>query len=445
MNAKHPLMIALLTAFILLFAGGGIGYFVFYQPTQTRQILTAKIERESSEAEQKLAEQKRKLVRLDAIKKRSLPADEMIANREYYDVLYALLQQAKAPAGSTVKPRTVDQKGVPLISQAPKKPAYTRLAYDITMPKADLWAVIRFLKSYYQLNLLQQITLLELRRAEDVTAGGSSFTATDGSDRKDLNVKIVTEAIILDGAESRRSVIPVPTAFAAIGGGAGYHAVAWTPGIGHRITPQSFTPVLATQKRDYFAMIAQDPFHGKLPKPPPPRKVDPAPVFVEPPPPPPPPKPDVSPYIYLVGITIRPEEGSAAVEVRDRMNNSEYEVQFSSRSIEVRRYVGTVGRRQPDPSYKPTSTLQITAPNSSTSREFRIVGVSLDCLYLVDVNERLSSGQGFAALVGGVISVRPPEARTILRWTLGQSLKQITPASPEEIHMLFAKTEVAAR
>lgn len=446
MSASKPFLTALFAGFIFLFAGGALGYFVFYEPMVEKKTAAAKLEVEAYDLEQKLAAQRKNVARLADVKKRSLPADEAIANREYYDVLYALLQQAKAPAASTVKPRAVDQKGVPLVTQNPKKPAYVRMAYDITMPKADLWALVNFLKAYYQLNLLQQITSIEIRRAEDVTSSGGKFTATDGSDRKDLNVKIVTEALILDGAEARRAVVPVSNAFAAVGGGPGYHAVAWTSGIGHKLKPQQFTPVLSTNSRDYFAMIAHDPFHGTLPKPPPPpKRVEPPPFVVAPPDPELEPKLDISPYINLDGIAFNYEQGSATASVRDRMNNKAYDVLITPKGVEVTRYVGTTGRRQPDPLFKPSKTLAISDPDSSTARQFRVVGVEFDALYLVDLNERPPWLGGFAAAVGGAIVVDPPRGNKLLRWPLGDSLKQLAPATPEESRRIFGGPEIAAR
>jgi len=433
MNSQRLLPI-LLVAFIVLAVGGAMGYFLFVEPISEKNTAAAKLAKEAGDLELKLLTQQKGLIRLAEAKKRSLPADEAIANREYQDVLYAILQQAKAPAGATVKPRALDQKTVPTVTAVPKKPAYIRMGYDISLTKADLRSLVGFLEAFYKLNLLHQITSIELRRAEEVTSGGK-FTAPDGSDRKDLNITIKTEALILDSAEARRSVVPVPLAFAAVGGNAGYQAVSWTPSMGHRLTPLQSAPVLASQSRDYYAMIAHDPFHGTLPKRPPPPPVS---MITEDDLPPSPPKPDISPFIRLVGITLRPEDGTAGIEVKDVMNNTEYEIHFSPTRTQVQKYVGTAGRRQPDPAAKASDAFVISDPESSTSRQFKVVGVDFDVLYLIDLKDAGKPLSGLPALVGGH-SVLAPVPAKILRWQLGDSLKKLSLASPEEARRILER------
>jgi len=89
------------------------------------------------------------------------------------------------------------------------------------------------------------------------------------NDRKDLAAKIITEAIILDGAEPRRTLLSVPTAFAAVGGMSGYNALLLTPEASRGLSPIQFTPVLATSGRDYTMIVQNDMFHGPLPLRPP--------------------------------------------------------------------------------------------------------------------------------------------------------------------------------
>ena len=87
----------------------------------------------------------------------------------------------------------------------------------------DMWEVHDFLTYYYDVDLLHQITAIMIKRDEN--AGGTKKV----TDRKDLTLTLTTEAIMLEGAETRRNLIPVPSAFAAVGGWRGFDSVAFNP------------------------------------------------------------------------------------------------------------------------------------------------------------------------------------------------------------------------
>jgi len=264
MTTRERNRAALLIGLILLGTAAAAGYAFVYDPLQEKAAAAAKLEQEVAEAEGKLAAARLEAPRLAAAKRRSLPADENLARREYNEALSRLLRRANVPLGYKVTERTSNATGTPLL--APKKPAYTKVVYDVTFDRADLWAVQDFLAGYYRLDLLHQITAVEVVRKAD--AGAGSARKVD-PDRKDLSVKLTTEAILLDGADARRTLLPVSNAFAAVGGLPGYHAVALSPEVARGLTPAPLAPALAAPPRDYSLVVLRDIFHGPLPPPPP--------------------------------------------------------------------------------------------------------------------------------------------------------------------------------
>src|SRR5438270_11734375 len=142
-------------------------------------------------------------------------------------MLRQLLHDAGAPAGFTVSPReSLDTKNIPVFDTKSNKPVYSKLGYVIVMKKVDLGTVVKFLYSYYRLNLLHQITYLDIKRKDSEGVGSR---ARAGGDRNDLEVTIHTDAIILDGAENRRTLLPMPVGAAVGGGQAGHYTLLNTP------------------------------------------------------------------------------------------------------------------------------------------------------------------------------------------------------------------------
>ena len=415
-NPRQHLTLGLLA--VLVLAGtGAFAYFAFLQPIGEKEAAAAKLAQEADEQDAKLRVQRANMVRLEQARKRSLPADENVAAREYREILYQLARDAKAP-GINVTPRSVDNKATVQGGQK-VKPPYTRVAAEVVF-KGDLWALVDFLKGYYRLNLLQQITAVTVKKAEE----SGSRRGGDAGDRRDLNVTLVTEALILDGAENRRSVLPVPRAFAALGGYGGYQAVAQSPEVGRRLTPMQVVPVLAAKPRDYTVLIAKDLFHGPLPKPAP--KAE---LAAEPEEPPPPPKEDIAPFIRLVGVTLR-GDGTAAAEIKDLANNSEYVVEFAPGRTRVEKFSGGPGRRQLDGRAKPSDLVVISDEASGTTRSYRVVGVESDALYVADSSGPPPAPRGLPALAGGPAAALAPGK--VFRWQLGRALKDVSRATAEE-------------
>ena len=264
MSPRERNMAIVLIALILLIGSAAIGYAFVYVPISEKNTAAAKLDDEIQKKQSELATAKAEQVRLAVLQRRSLPPDQTIARREYSEMMSLLLQQAKVPPGYHVREIAADSTGTPAL--AGKKLTYSKIAFEITFDKADMWAIHDFLLAYYKLDLLHQITLFDIHtEAVQTTAANRGRLVND---RKGLGVKIITEAIILDGAEPRRTLLSVPSAFAAVGGLAGYSALYLTPEATRGLTPIQFAPVLATRSRDYTLLVQNDIFHGPLPLPP---------------------------------------------------------------------------------------------------------------------------------------------------------------------------------
>lgn len=268
MSNREQFLAIVLIGLILLGVGGVGGYMLVYQPIQQKHALADQLEGDILKLDAQAAQMRKDLPRLAQTKRRSLPPDENLAHFEYAVMMDRILRQANVPPGFSVTPvaskSSADVRSIPQL--AGKKPAYTKVVTAIEFRRADMWNVVDFLKAYYKLDVLHQITHFSIERDEDPGSGAARNQASDN--RKDLTVKLTSEAIILDGAEKRRTLLPVPEAFAAVGGIGGYGAILVNPEIGRGITPLQLTPVLATANRDYSFVVLHDLFHGTLPKPP---------------------------------------------------------------------------------------------------------------------------------------------------------------------------------
>lgn len=265
MTPRERTLAMTLLGFILLAGGGFVAYQFLYSPLVTTNNTTKRLEKEVEELSEKADKIRKDAPRLAIAKQRSLPADESVARAEYYEMMSRLLTNAGV-TGFSIQPKTADNKAVPVL--AAKKPAYTKLVYDITFKKADMWQVMDFLVAYYKLNLLHQITAIHIKKEDDGTAAAAARQSTP-TGRHDLSVVITTEAIIVDGASDRKSLLSVPMAFAAVGGLPGQRAVNLNSEVSRGITPVQLVPVLATKNRDYSLLVQKDMFHGPLPPPPP--------------------------------------------------------------------------------------------------------------------------------------------------------------------------------
>jgi hypothetical protein len=376
MFTREKLLTLGLIGFLLFAVVGVVGYFFVWSPIETMTAEADKLSIENSDKQLKLAQITKDMPRLKTAIRRSLPANIEVARPEYDAAINRVLREAKVPAASiSVKPKPVDSKNAPEL--APKKPAYNRIALEVNLKKVSMATLTEVLNRYYRLNLLHQITSFTFKKSEENARDGSTRTfgsTTLVADKPDLDVTFVTEAIILEGAENRRSLLPVSLGFGALGGGAGFQTLMQSSEPARGLTPMQLARQLASNDRDYSLLLVKDFFHG----PPPP--IPPAPV-----PEIPPPKEDTSAFIRITGLG-RNSDGSGTAVIEDIASKQEYLIdvkwQDSKLTTEVVKYYFTPkGVRK---SYEGEPDLDISESSSSTARKFRIIGITDDGLVVAD-------------------------------------------------------------
>lgn len=253
MNSREQTLSLILIGAVTLFAAGAGGYFFVWQPLMKQRAAAAALNDEILDLEKQINAQRLTAARLADARVRSLPADEALARREYTVALERMIEAAGVPKGYTLSPKAVDNSArvVPEITKG--KPVYTKIAYEVVLKKVDPWMIKDLLEQYYNLGLMQQITSISIKKDDD--------NAKKAAVRNDLTMTFTTEAIIVDGAQNRRTLLPVPTAFAALGGGALHAAMSAIPEAGRGVRVPQATPTLAP-RRDYSLLVRKDPFSG---------------------------------------------------------------------------------------------------------------------------------------------------------------------------------------
>ncbi|HKB03195.1 MAG TPA: hypothetical protein VKD90_13295, partial [Gemmataceae bacterium] len=241
--------------------------------------------------------QKRKF---ETARQQSLPNDPQtgvgVSRSQYTNLLEGLFRRAELTSGLKITVLDPDSKSAPPI--APKKPAYTKLNYDVTV-RGELYHLVDFMHHFYSQPLLHQIKVINVQRPSDARSRGQS--------ELDVNLKI--EALVLDNAPARPTLLPVIREAALLSGAAvqtGMNMQAAASGRGSPVAPAG---VLAESIREYLAIAGRNMFFG----PPPPRPEGPG------------ADDDHSPFITLTSI-VGQEDGSLVAVFRDKLDNNNYTV-----------------------------------------------------------------------------------------------------------------------
>lgn len=263
MTPRERTQAIILLGLILFGGGGAAGYMLLYTPYQEKKAAAAKLDEEINQLQEKVDAVGPNKKKLDEIKRQSLPADENLARAQYKLFLEQLLRNAgindyKIPASTKLTARA------PVVPElAPKKFAYAQLEFKVDASNVNLWQLVDFLRAFYQAELLHQITYINVNR-----------TNKPSETRSGLEVHMTIEAVILDGAENRKTLfapsppVSVPNAVAAVGGIPGLAVVNLKSDLARasvRNTPGQPTPVLSTRQRDYSYVAWKDIFYGVLP------------------------------------------------------------------------------------------------------------------------------------------------------------------------------------
>jgi hypothetical protein len=332
-----------LLAFIVLAGFGFFGYQFVVSPLQAKKAQIAQVQDEIDQRDARIARIRKRKPDLDRWKKLSLPADAAdpnkppepavtrpgtepvvradLAQREYEDQLNKMLRASGFAAGDiTIIPKKPDAKNVPQLAN--KKPIFTRLLFTVQL-KGDLASLVDWMTRYYKVRLLHQVRNLSIT----TPIGGASRGATP----TDLDITMTIEALVLDTAEQRKTLLPDK--------------------------PVDVPPLLARKDEQYAMIAGKNVFFG----PPPPERRDTGPSF------------DVSPYVRLNGITSGPNGLEATLW--DGYHNRDYRI--SPKSIGGYRVevMFTLGGRKRTDSDRGGATLTIRDADGAVLDEWTVVRI----------------------------------------------------------------------
>jgi len=371
--------------------------------------------------------------------KRSLPANLEIAKQEYSSALRRILRESKVPIGYLFEERPPDMRNIP--QMAKNKPFYTKVAYTITISKIDIGTFMTFLKKFYEMNLLHQITQINLKR--DNTAS-LAFDKRQAEQRTDLSCTLAIEAVILDGVPPRKTLFAAPTGTGALMGGMGLHSLENQAEVARGIVPQEYVRVLATPQRNYADIVTHDVFHGFVPEPEPPPKSK------EKEPEKPVPKlPDLSAFVKFKKL-ITTSDGHSLAGIYDVSTDGYYEIDVAMVGEKLlakgQKFMIKSEGRVIEKLYPPANWLEINNPASSGNRKFWVYGIDGKALIVGDRESALAEAPKApakgapkfgkapaaalppadpkAAILGGIVVIGPKVER-YFRWEFGQTLKQI--------------------
>ena len=428
-------------------------WFLGVDPFRTKLRQVVDLESEANERRGTLLDMKTENLKLKQLQVESLPADADMARREYTVLLMRLLKES-GNTKYTVNPdegAAREKKGIPLIDAGKKESyAYRRMVFNIRIPKTDLASLTEFLRLYYSMPLHQQISHLEMKKI-------SADLASDKrplKERNDIDATITTEAIIVDGAPARRSVMPIPIAQGAVLGSASWALVEQSPKLGQSIAPQPINRILSTGNRDYYLLSAKDFFHGNLPEIPPLDKPKPTgEKIIEIPP-----KPNHS-FAIKYGTMFRNNDGveqTNEVRIYDLMNNEDYELTITQTGektkCSVKKYYYVADKRSKSP--ERSTTLDIGNVYMSNKNSFTVLAVDGDDLILSEITTGLAptpvkedkpkTGNGKtstrvtlpppdprATILGGFV-VTAPKPEKFYRWEYGKNLNELVELTKAE-------------
>jgi hypothetical protein len=232
MTTRERRMSVILIGFILVVGTGFFGYQFVYSPLQTKKTLIGKLDDDIAQLEARKARIEKRGPDLEKWKKLSLPPDKVdpakieavapgkmpgenaradLAQREYEDELNKMLRASGyAATDVAITPKKPDAKSSPQLAN--KKPIYTRLQFAVQL-KGDLASLVDFMDRFYKVRLLHQIRNLtiikplggDFRAAAAAVAAGGAAPNTPSTD---LDVNMTIEALVLDNAEKRTTLLP---------------------------------------------------------------------------------------------------------------------------------------------------------------------------------------------------------------------------------------------
>jgi hypothetical protein len=197
MSKRERTLALIVLPVILLIGGWLIVAELWLKPLNQREEQIAQVLKDIHERRETVEGIEARKKDLGKYRTLSLPVDADLARREYEDQLSKMLRSSGFEAGSfSVTPKPLDTKTSP--QQANKKPIYSRLIFTV-QAKGELVALVDFMEKFYKLPLLHQIHNIAVQRP---LSGGQGARATD------LDINLTVEALVLDNAEPRKTLLP---------------------------------------------------------------------------------------------------------------------------------------------------------------------------------------------------------------------------------------------
>jgi hypothetical protein len=425
MNPRERFLAILLIVLISLGAGGFLAWQFVYSPWKKHNESLAKLHDEIGDLENKrdVIEQERDTYEKKT-RKRSLPADLSDAKVDYTRFLEELLRKAGF-ASPVVKASEPSTQNVPVVSG--KKTAYTKLDFSVDA-EGDLLSLVDFMHSFYRQPLLHQIRKVRIIKP-------TSSRGPRGS--QDLKVTFTVEALVLDRAENRPTLMATVPSVAAVAGGAmatahdrrsvesGFGSPFMAAGTLARMGNDSSysKSIVQVSQEEYRRITGKNIFFGP---PPPESKRDDRPQIVE---------IDLGPFLGLTRISH--SEGWAKAMIFDRYHKEEYEIEVSPTGVvTVQKYwyesktengVRYEQRRKyadgsDDGEYNP-KYLSFGSEDRGNLRKYVVRRVLENELVLqeYDYDRVRAMREPVPAVCGGTISLAIPGK--LLHWRVGSLLK----------------------
>jgi hypothetical protein len=298
-TTKERNLAYLLGGVLVLVLAGVVGYMFIWSPYQSASDAVAKRHLEYLDLDEKAEKIKLDKRLFELARQQSLPADTKLSRGQYATFLETIGRKADiSPSAMKVVSADPDVKSGNI--QGTKKSAYTKLAYTVSL-RADMYRVTDLLRRFYEQPLLHTIKSINIQKPSDARAQTT----------KELDVTLSIEALVLDGAPDRPSLLPVNQAVGLMSGAAVQTAYNWTAVTSGAGAPLPVRGVLADQRREYLSIAGKDPFYG------PPPKVD----RTERPTPP---DDDSTPFMKLVSIVTYPDDGKIEAKFWDPLTNNTF-------------------------------------------------------------------------------------------------------------------------
>ena len=350
-------------------AVGFLGYTFILSPLVEKNKLIKVKQTEIDQVTEDIQQIQGEKRKYEAMRQQSLPNDPLqgagLAREDYGRLLEALCRKANLDSGLKIQVAEPDSKSVPMLG--PKKPAYTRLTWDVTA-KGDEYHVIDFLQHFYSQPLLHSIKTITLQRPSDLKS----------QQKRELDVTIKVEALVLDNAPVRSTLLPVVPEIALLVGPAAYtgynlHAV-WK-GVGSPMAPAG---VLADPAREYLAIAGKNVFFGPTKV----KKDDPDLG----------PDEDLSPFIVLTSIVGHDDDGGFVAMFRDLSTNNDFTIaQDAKGAIAVKGEWELTGKRRLMPGYSeknPGNTLLYGSDDTGNLRTWRVRRVTASEVILEKLDKK---------------------------------------------------------